>query len=175
MEGLVPELYKEAYAAIARLNWRYSLSWIVLVSLVMTVLISRPTSPVAVWMNSPVSVKGWPFDAISAKGRLSDEPETKKSLELAPGIMMNFVRIPANNPEQLAIRVSWEETMSFGERLSAKIGLKVTLPTEVQWEWACRAGSGSDFWYGDLNTDFASYENMADQQLNKLAVRGGDP
>lgn len=51
----------------------------------------------------------------------------------------------------------------------------MTLPTEMQWEWACRAGSESDFWYGALNTDFAAYENMGDKQLNKLAVRGVNP
>ncbi len=45
----------------------------------------------------------------------------------------------------------------------------------MQWEWACRAGSESDFWYGALNTDFAAYENMGDKQLNKLAVRGVNP
>ena len=82
---------------------------------------------------------------------------------------------PANNPEQPAIRVSWEEAMAFCEKLSEKTGLKVTLPTEVQWEWACRAGSEDDFWYGALNTDFAAYENMGDKQLNKLAVRGVNP
>ena len=82
---------------------------------------------------------------------------------------------PANNPEQPAIRVSWEEAMAFCEKLSEKTGLKVTLPTEMQWEWACRAGSESDFWYGALNTDFAAYENMGDKQLNKLAVRGVNP
>lgn len=65
--------------------------------------------------------------------------------------------------------------MAFCKKLSEKTGLKVTLPTEVQWEWACRAGSGDDFWYGALNTDFSQYENMGDKQLNKLAVRGVNP
>ena len=191
------------------------------------------------YKDKEVNVKGWPFDATIAKSMLAKEQETKKSIELAPGIVMNFVRIPAgkfvmgsnkghsdyspankqevkkafwmaeievsneqfrtifpdhnsrfvnqlwkdhvhqgypaNNPEQPAIRVSWEEAMAFCEKLSEKTGLKVTLPTEMQWEWACRAGSESDFWYGALNTDFAAYENMGDKQLNKLAVRGVNP
>ena len=82
---------------------------------------------------------------------------------------------PANNPEQPAIRVSWQEAMDFCKKLSEKTGLNVTLPTEVQWEWACRAGSDDDFWYGSLNTDFAKFENLADVQLNKAAVRGVNP
>ena len=40
---------------------------------------------------------------------------------------------PANNPEQPAIRVSWEEAMAFCKKLSEKTGKIVTLPTEVQW------------------------------------------
>ena len=41
---------------------------------------------------------------------------------------------PANNPEQPAIRVSWEEAMAFCKKLSEKTGKLFTLPTEVQWE-----------------------------------------
>lgn len=82
---------------------------------------------------------------------------------------------PANKPEQPAIRISYDEAMDYCQKASAQTGLNITLPTEVQWEWACRAGSDSDFWYGSLNSDFSSKENLADKQLNKLAVSGIDP
>ena len=81
----------------------------------------------------------------------------------------------ANSPEQSAIRVSYNDAIDYCQKFSAKTGMKVSLPTEAQWEWACRAGSGSDFWYGDLNTNFAAFENLADKQLNKLAVAGVNP
>lgn len=47
------------------------------------------------YKDKEVNVKGWPFDATIAKSMLAKEQETKKSIELAPGIVMNFVRIPA--------------------------------------------------------------------------------
>ena len=82
---------------------------------------------------------------------------------------------PANLPHQPVIRVSYQDAMEFCRKLSEKTGLNITLPTEAQWEWACRAGSDKLFWYGDSNTDFSSYENLADVQLTKMAVSGIDP
>ena len=82
---------------------------------------------------------------------------------------------PANLPHQPVIRVSYEDAMSYCRKLSEKTGLNITLPTESQWEWACRAGSDKAFWYGDSNTDFSEYENLADAQLSKMAVSGVDP
>lgn len=77
-----------------------------------------------------------------------------------------------DRPEQPAVRVSWEDATAFCGWLARETGLAVALPTEAQWEWACRAGTAAPFWYGDFDTDFAAYANLGDAMLAKFA---GDP
>ena len=83
--------------------------------------------------------------------------------------------LPANLPKQPAIRISWEEAMKYCEELSKTTGLEIKLPTEAQWEWAAKCGSDKAFWYGDTDSDFAEYENLADASLSKMAVSGINP
>ncbi|MCF7849462.1 MAG: SUMF1/EgtB/PvdO family nonheme iron enzyme [Kiritimatiellales bacterium] len=80
-----------------------------------------------------------------------------------------------DKPELPAIRMSWEEAMAFCEWLSEKTGRKVALPTEAQWEWACRAGTATPLNYGTLDTNFSPYANLADASISLLAVKGVDP
>ena len=62
----------------------------------------------------------------------------------------------ANKPVE---QVSWEEAMEFCRRLSQRTKLFYTLPSEAQWEYACRAGTTSPFAFGDtLTTDLANYD-----------------
>jgi len=69
-------------------------------------------------------------------------------------------------PEQPVVRVSWERARAFCRWLSRRTGTEFTLPTEAQWEYACRAGSQSAFSYGEVDTDFSRWANVADKELS---------
>ena len=75
-----------------------------------------------------------------------------------------------NHPDQPAVRISWQEAMDYCKWLSEKTGMKFSLPTEAQWEWACRAGSDTPFWYGDMSADFSRYANLGDIKLKEFAA-----
>lgn len=75
-----------------------------------------------------------------------------------------------NHPDQPAVRLSWKQAIEYCEWLSKETGMKFTLPTEAQWEWACRAGSDTPFWFGNLNADFSAYANLGDIKLKEFAA-----
>jgi len=54
-------------------------------------------------------------------------------------------RLKGQGPEHPMYYVSWEEAVEFCKRL----GKKFRLPTEAEWEYACRAGSQTRFYYGE--------------------------
>jgi len=209
---------------------------------------SDPPGPVAFVEPKPeperraqnLRVAGWPFDAGEAKRRQQEAAERlgvepSVSLELAEGVTMDLVLIPAgefvmgrhdaavdeypaavakierpfylgvcevtnrqyaafdpehdsayismtnkdqssrghavNGPEQPVVRITWEQAMEFCAWLSRTGGQRFTLPTEAQWEWACRAGTATPFWFGPEDADFSRFANLADRQLENFAKR----
>jgi formylglycine-generating enzyme required for sulfatase activity len=61
----------------------------------------------------------------------------------------------ANRPVE---QVSWHDAVEFCARLSKETGREYYLPTEAEWEYACRAGTTTPFHYGEtITTDLANY------------------
>jgi formylglycine-generating enzyme required for sulfatase activity len=54
--------------------------------------------------------------------------------------------------------ISWEDAVEFCARLAKRTGKAYRLPTEAQWEYACRAGTKGPFSFGEtITTEFVNY------------------
>ncbi|MEB3342191.1 SUMF1/EgtB/PvdO family nonheme iron enzyme, partial [Okeania sp.] len=69
-----------------------------------------------------------------------------------------YQTIMGNNPSSFkgeshpVERVSWHDAIEFCQKLSEKTGKIYTLPSESQWEYACRAGTTTPFYFGETIT-----------------------
>lgn len=68
------------------------------------------------------------------------------------------------------VNVSWNDAVTFCEWLSEKEGVTYRLPTEVEWEFACRAGNQGQYCFGDQVTKLRTYA-----WFQGLGPRGPNP
>jgi len=54
-----------------------------------------------------------------------------------------------SHPDNAASYISWRDAEAFCGKLSKTSGKRITLPTEAQWEYACRAGTQTAFCFGN--------------------------
>jgi formylglycine-generating enzyme required for sulfatase activity len=93
--------------------------------------------------QTPVTQAQWGVVARWPKVKLDLEPDPSR---------FKGVRRPVE-------QVKWGQAMEFCSRLSQRTGLPYTLPSEAQWEYACRAGTTTPFAFGETITpELANYE-----------------
>jgi formylglycine-generating enzyme required for sulfatase activity len=104
------------------------------------------------------------FEISNASFRRFD-PRHESRNEDRHGYQFGITGYDQDGGDQPAVRVSWLDAMAFCRWLSEISGRTVALPTEAQWEWACRAGAATPYWFGDLAADFSPCANFGDAML----------
>lgn len=65
-------------------------------------------------------------------------------------------------------QVSWDDCQAFIERLNEQTGKQYRLPSEVEWEYACRAGSTTYYCFGNDEAQLDHYAWFKENSYNKL-------
>ena len=95
-------------------------------------------------------------------------PQVKRKLEAEPS---NFKG--DNRPVE---QVSWYDAVEFCARLSKHTGRKYRLPSEAEWEYACRGGTTTPFHFGEtITTDLANYRGTDFQTFGYSGSYGDGP
>ena len=106
-----------------------------------------------------VSVTGYQTDAEKGDGSYiwdGTKWEKRAGVNWRHGVS-GSVR-PQSEENHPVVHVSWNDAVAYCKALSAKTGKKYRLPTEAEWEYACRAGSRTPFNTGqNLTTNQANY------------------
>lgn len=133
----------------------------------------------------------------SEPGRWNDEGP-RHTVELSEGYWLAdtpctqalWVSVMDNNPSQFVDpkhpveNVSWDDCQEFLGRLNDRVpGLNARLPSEAEWEYACRAGTRGPTWVGDLDGEIiarvldpiAWYEGNSDGRTHPVGNKAVNP
>jgi len=96
-----------------------------------------------------------PIHRVNVKAfRMSKYPITQKQYLAVMGDNPSKFKGDENCPVE---SVSWKMAVEFCQKLSQRTGQKVRLPSEAEWEYACRAGSTGKYCFGDDESKLGSY------------------
>lgn len=128
-----------------------------------------------------VSIPSGMFQMDAAKGRAQNTERPQHRVTIEPIFMSKYAvtqaqwraitQLPKINrdlePEPSDFKgdnrpvecVSWDDAIEFCDRLNRKTGKQYRLPSEAEWEYACRAGTTTPFHFGQTITpDLANYD-----------------
>ena len=84
-----------------------------------------------------------------------------------------------DNPKNPVEFVSWNDGKVFCQKVYKKTGQKVRLPTEAEWEYGCRAGTQSRYYFGDDESQLGNYawygDNSGKIRLNSKKLWIDEP
>ena len=99
---------------------------------------------------------------------VADLPQVNRELQPEPSHFKG-----ANRPVEC---VSWYDAVEFCARLSQHTKKPYRLPSEAEWEYACRAGTTTPFHFGEtITTDLANYDGTDDKENRWSGSYGAGP
>ena len=104
-------------------------------------------------------------------GRFQITQAQWKEISSLPTIECDLKPDPANftGDDRPVEQVSWAEAVEFCRRLSKLTGKEYRLPSEAEWEYACRAGTTTPFHFGEtISTELANYRGTDWKTNNKV-------
>ena len=101
--------------------------------------------------------------------------EQWKAVSRLPLIQQSLDADPASfsNPNHPVEQISWYDAVEFCARLSQYSKRSYHLPSEAQWEYACRANTSTPFHFGEtITTELANYSGVDWEYQDKICSKG---
>jgi formylglycine-generating enzyme required for sulfatase activity len=122
----------------------------------------------AFMMGAPETEAGW---------NSSQSPQHKQWSAVAalPPVKYRLDAKPAcfAGTDRPVEQVSWHEANEFCQRLSQLTGRSYRLPSEAEWEYACRSGTDTPFHFGvTITTDIANYSGVDWEYQGRICSKG---
>ena len=86
--------------------------------------------------------------------RIGKYPVTQVQYQAVMGVNPSYFQ---SNPQNPVESVSYNDAETFCQKLSKATGKQYRLPTEAEWEYACRAGTTTDYYFGDDANQLGHY------------------
>ncbi|MEA5522099.1 SUMF1/EgtB/PvdO family nonheme iron enzyme [Limnoraphis robusta] len=114
----------------------------------------------------PFFMSKYPITQLEWRAVATEFPEVNRSLLPSPSKFLG-----KDNPVE---QVSWEDATEFCDRLSLGTSRDYRLPTEAEWEYACRAGTSDPYHFGEtLLPELAHYQTVSNSK--KTSIKGTTP
>ena len=100
----------------------------------------------------------------AAKYKIGKYPVTQAQYKAVMGTNPSYFKNDSQNPVE---QVSWNDAQAFCEKLSEITGENYRLPTESEWEYACCAGTTTNYYFGDNDNQLGNYAWYGENSQNK--------